>query len=241
MIPILENDDWVKRVLDSYINVNIKHNYGVDVSRYEWVKDYLRDKKLRGEIKELQSEIAAIQRALMHKDEVASILKDSLKNIKQSVVEQLKVHISEVQQREVVIFHGLDMKALPILALNLLSTSEINEILSVLETGKKKQKIEETVKSLINEIANNKKIIDEELSPHERWLYFDSGCLLHYPKGCRWTIFVNDWKKVASYFEGHVDIEGYALETEHEHAAFRMLELDKVYKPSKYLKKPRKR
>jgi len=146
-----------------------------------------------------------------------------------------------VQQRKVVIFHDLDMKVLPILALNLLSTSEINEILSVLETGKKKQEIEETVKNLTNEIANNKKIIDAELSPQERWLYFDSGHPLHYPKGCRWTIFVNDWKKVASYFEGHVTIEGYPLETEHEHAAFRMLGLDEVYKPSAYLKKPRKR
>lgn len=147
----------------------------------------------------------------------------------------------KVQQRDVVIFHGLDMKVLAIFATNLLSTSGINEILSVLEAEKKKQKIEGTVKNLKNEIANNKKIIDEELSPHKRWLYFDSGHPLHYPKGCRWTIFFNDWKKVASYFEGHVDIEGYALETEHEHAAFRMLSLEKVYKPSAYLKKPRKR
>lgn len=241
MAPTLENDVWIKSVLGPYTNVNIKQNYGIDASQYEWVKDYIRDKKLRDENKRLQKDITAIRTAPTHKDEVVSMLKDGLKSIRQSVVEQLKIHILEVQQREAALFHGLDIKVLQILALNLLSTSEINEILSVLETGKKKQKIEESVKNLINEIANNKKIINEELSPQHRWLHHSSGHPVLYPNGCRWTIFVNDWKKVVSYFEDHVDIEGYALETEHEHAAFRMLSLDKVYKPSAYLKESRKK
>ena len=241
MWPKLDNDEWIKGVLGSATIVNIKREYGVDVVKYDWVKDYIRDKKAREKIDKLGKEIAAVQKAPIHKDEVTSIFKESLKAIKLSVLEQLKSHLHKVQIREVELFHGLDTKILSTFALNQLSASEISEALSILETGKKKQEIEKAVEGLEGEIESLQKLIDTELSPQHRWLHFTSGHPVPYPHGCKWTIFANDWKTVALRFEGHVTIEGYPLETEHEHAAFRMLELDKVYKPSVYFHKPRKR
>jgi len=241
MIPILDNEKWIQSVLGSSSpRVNIKQLYGLDVTQYGWVKDYVRDKKYREEVESLRNQITEVQQAPIHSDEVASIFKRSLKTVKQSVVENLKEHLLKVQAREIELFHGLDVKMLSTFALNQLSTSEINEVVSVLGYGKTQQEIEETVESLTNEITQLQEKIDTELNIQSRWLHFDSGWPSPYPNGCRWTIFVNDWKKVASRFDGKVDIEGCALETSAEHMAYNLLELDKVYRRTPF-KKPRKR
>jgi len=241
MVPTLDNEKWIQSVLSSSsAQVSIKHLYGLDIAQYEWVKNYVRDKKSREKAERLRNQITKIQQAPIHSDEVASIFKSSLKTVKQSVVENLKAHLRKVQAREIELFHGLDVKMLSTFALNQLSTSEINEILSVLETGKTQQEIEEAVKSLTNEITQLQEKINTELNIQSRWIHFDSGWPVPYPKGCRWTIFANDWKKVASRFDGKVDLEGCALETSAEHMAYNLLELDKVYKRTP-LRKPRKK
>ncbi len=241
MIPRLNNDEWLNVVLGDATDVSIKNNYGVDTRSYDWVKDFVRDQKLRKEISDLQNQIKAVQNGPMHKDEVAALFRNGLINIRAGIVEQLKAQALNVQQRRAAFFSEFHPRSLSPLAFNVLSESEIDDILSVLGEGKKEQEIADIVKGLHQEINKRKVIIETELSPQNRWLHFTSGWPVPYPKGCKWTIFVEDWKKVCVRFKVPVTIEGYLLETAEEHMAYKMLELDKLYRhqSQEYLRKPR--
>ena len=215
---------------------SVKPPFRLDTKKDSWVQDYVRDQKIRSQIKQLQDEIAATNALPILQSELRQMFEARIQQINKFRIQQMIAHLDEVQRREKPLISALMINVLklngawldPVL-INL-SSSDIDEIFSQLQDGTPQKDIEKTVKQLQEKIVKLEKIIEDELSPRDRWFHRDNGLPEPYPQGCRWTPFVEVWKKVASKFEGKVDIEGYALKTPDEFAAFGLLELDRVRK-----------
>jgi len=227
---MLDNDRWVKMVLGEGGQVNMKRLYGIDTINYAWVQDYVRDKKIREEIEEIQAEIKKVNNSLIHKDELKKLLINRLKGAKESLIDYLKCHLLQVQERKEALFGDYHIKRMPSAAFLSIFSQEIEDIFPDLPEGVAQQDIDKKSKELMNKIEKLKETIEKELSQRDRWVHFGTGLPVPYPRGCRWTQFVNDWKKVISRFEGGATIEGCALKSEEEYKAFYLLELDKVRK-----------
>lgn len=229
---MLDSYDLVKAVIESGGRARIKKHYGVDTTNYDWVESYLRDKEIRRKIKDLQEKIPQIQAAPIHKAELKVIFKENLVKIKEALMTQIQDLLIAAQNRKV----G-DADLLSILGskitypfILLLSEVEIDALFSRLGEGTKQSEIDKSVQQTQKQIKELNEKIERELSPQDRWFHFDSGHPEPYPGGCRWTLFVKDWEKVVSRFEGGVDIEGGLFETGEENKAFYALGLDKVRK-----------
>jgi len=228
-------DRAIKEVLASGGQVSFKHSYRIDVVNYSWVKDYVRDQKLRQEIDQLKKKIAEAQNSPIDKNELRAMFEAGVKQTRQNFLELLKNNLSKAQKRECGTIGGLHeygniASELPLMAVTLVSSEDIKDIIAELPVGVKHKEIEKTIEGIKKQIAEREAIIEKELSPKDRWFYDDRGNPLPYPAGCRWTKFVEGWKTVVARFDGKVDIEACALVTEDEFAAFHMLELEKVYK-----------
>lgn len=227
---MLDNDRWVKMVLNEGGQVNMKRLYGIDVKSYAWIQDYVRDKKIREEIEGIQEEIKKTRNSLIHRDELKKLFINRLEGAKGSLVDYLKDHLIEVQERKEALLGDFYVKRMPFAAFLSIFSQEIEGIFPELPEGVTQQDIDKKCKELTGKIEGLEKMIQEELSPQGRWIHFDSGLPMPYPRGCRWTLFVNDWKRVISRFEGEATIEGCALKTDEEYKAFYLLGLDKVRK-----------
>ena len=215
---------------------SVKPLFRLDTKNYSWVKDCVRDQKLRSEIKQLRDEITATNALPIRKSELRKMFEDRIKRINESRIQQTVTHLYEVQTREKPLINELMINVMKIngawfdpVLINL-SPSNIDEIFSQLQDGVPHKDIEKTVGQLQEKIVKLEKVIEEELSPRERWFHRDNGMPKPYPQGCRWTPFVEVWKRVVSKFEGKVDIEGCVLKTPEEFEAFGLLELDRVRK-----------
>ena len=223
-------------VIGSSGGAAVKHLFRIDTNTYSWVKDYVRDKKLRSEIKHLQNKIAETKALPIHKDELRQKFEGRIEQINQFRRQQMITHLDGVQKRENPLISELMINSWklngalfnPVL-INL-AAADIDEIFSELQDGTSQKEIDETVKQLQGEIMELEKVIEKELSPQSRWFFRDNGDPEPYPHGCRWTPFVQTWEKVASSFSGKVDIEGCVITSPDEYAAFGLLELDRVPK-----------
>lgn len=215
---------------------SVKPGFRLDTVKYGWVKDYVRDQKIRSEIKQLQEQITETNALPIKKSALRKMFEDRIESINKFRLQQLFIHLDEVQKREKPLISELMINnwkisgALFDPVLINLSDCDIDEIFSQLQDGVLQQDIEKSVELDREEIAKLEKVIADELSPRERWFHKPNGIPEPYPQGCRWTPFVEAWSLVASRFEGKVDIEGYALKTAHEFEAFGLLELDRVRK-----------
>jgi hypothetical protein len=241
----LDFDEAIKNVLSSGGRVSFKRKYQLDVDKYSWVKDYVRDQNTRKEIKSLQEKITATQRSLIDRDELRAMFEVGVEQTRQNFLELLKNNLSKAQRRECGVIGGLHeygviSNSLHLMSVTLVSSEDIKDIIAGLPDGVKHKKIEEDVEALKGEITKLNSVIEKELSPKDRWVYDDRGNPSSYPNGCRWTKFVEGWKKVVARFDGKVDIEGCALVTKDEFTAFHMLELNRVHKWTP-LRKPWKR
>lgn len=222
----------------------IKHAFRLNVITYAWVKDYVRDQNTREEIKRLQDKIVETRALLIHKDELRETFKERIEQINAFRIQQLKDHLTDVQKRQDLLFTELILDNKKINGARMLpffmnfSPTQIETIFSELPDGVSQKDIEKSVSELQKKILKLEDVLSKELSPQDRWFYHDTGTSEPYPQGCRWTLFVNVWKKVVSRFEGKVDIEGYALKTPEEFEAFGLLNLDSVMKITP-LTKPR--
>lgn len=223
-------------VIGSSGGAAVKHLFGIDTNTYSWVKDYVRDKKIRSEIKHLQDEIAETNALPMHKDELRQMFESRIDQINKSRIQQMITHLDGVQKREGPLINELMINNWKINGalfnpdpINLAATN-IDEIFSELQDGVSQKEIDKTVKQLQDKIVKLEKVIEQELTPQSRWFFRDNGNPEPYPQGCRWTPFVQTWGKVASKFSGKVDIEGCALTSPDEIAAFGLLGLDRMAK-----------
>jgi len=228
-------DHAIREVLASSGQILFKRRYRLDVVNYSWVKDYVRDQKARQEIDQLKKEIAEALKSPIDKIELQKMFEAGVEQTRQNFLEYLKGNFARAQKHECGVVGGLheygNIKSeLPLMAITLISHEEISDIIADLPDGVKREKVEEDVEALKGKIAKLNDVIGKELSPKDRWLYDDRGNPLPYPAGCRWTKFVEGWKTVVARFSGKCDIEGCALVTEDEFAAFHLLELDRVYK-----------
>jgi len=227
-------DRAIKEVLASGGQVSFKHSYRLDVVNYSWIKNYVRDQKLRQEIEQLKKKITKTQNSPIDKIELQSMFEAAVLQTRQNFLELLKNNLSKAQKRECGVIGGLHeygniASELPLMAVTLVSSEDIKDIIAALPPGIKQKEIEKTIEGIKKQIAEREAIIEKELSPKDRWFYDDRGNPRPYPND-RWCKFVGGWKTVVARFDGKVDIEGFALVTEDEFAAYHMLELEKVYK-----------
>ncbi|HUV59815.1 MAG TPA: hypothetical protein VMW09_06850 [Desulfatiglandales bacterium] len=233
-ISTIDFDHAVKEVLASGGQVSFKYSYRIDVVNYSWVKDYVRDQKLRQEIDQLKKKIAEAQNSPIDKNELRAMFEAGVEQTRQNFLELLKNNFSKAQKRECGVIGGLHeygniASELPLMSVTLVSSEDIKDIIAALPVGIKQKEIEKTIEGIKKQIAEREAIIEKELSPKDRWFYDDRGNPRPYPND-RWSKFVDGWRKVVARFDGKVDIEGFALVTEDEFAAFHMLELEKVFK-----------
>jgi len=215
--------------------MSFKRRYRIDVDKYSWVGNYARDRKTRKEIKSLKEKITATQQSLIDRDELRVMFEAGVKQTRETFLKLLKTNLARAQSHESGVMtafyeYGNIPTELPLLALSLVSGEEIADAIASLPEGVKREKVGKDIEALKGEITKLSNVIEKELSPKDRWFYDDRGNPLPYPAGCRWSKFVEGWKKVVARFDGKVDIEGCALKTEDEFAAFHMLELDRVPK-----------
>jgi len=235
---MLDTFDAVKSVLGGGGSPQIKGIYGVDTQKYDWVESYLRDIKIREEIKRLQGEKSQIEASPIHKEELRKSFEETLAQAREAWAGQIREIIVNKQRRflgasDFVTILTAKLKQPPIL-----SSKEIDSFFSPLPDGVRQSEIEKSVQGVEDQIKQLRDKIEKELSPQWRWVHFDSGQPMHYPGGCRWTTFVQDWRKVVSRFQGNVNIEGFLCESEEEKVAFFALGLDKVRKVTP-LREPR--
>lgn len=201
---------------------------------YDWVQDYVRDRKIREKINGLQDEIQQARALPIHKKELKEMFESRMKSVNDFRLQQLSVHLADVQQRNRPLFNEYSINEWKILGVSMLpylmafSSAEIDAIFADLPEGVRKSDIDKTVTRCQKEIADLESILQRDLNPKERWFYRENGDPLPYPNGCRWTLFVETWKKVAAKFEGQVDIEGCRLKTDDDRMAFELLEIEKV-------------
>ncbi len=214
----------------------IKSSIGLDTKTYDWAKGYSRDKKIREKIDGLQHEIAQTKALPIYKDELRAMFESRVKTINDFRLKQLSAHLASVQQRSEPLFNENIIDGKKFLGAWMLpffmkfSLEETDIIFADLPEGVRLKDIENTIARCQKEIKELEVVLEKELNPQERWFYHDTGRARPYPKGCRWTLFAETWKKVVAKFEGKVDIEGCQLKTPEEHMAFGLLELEKVPK-----------
>ena len=214
----------------------IKRRIGLDTKTYDWAKSYARDKKIREKIDGSQREMAQAKALPICKDELKAMFKSRVKTINDFRLRQLSAHLAGVQQRSDPLFNENIIDGRKFLGASMLlffmqfSPEETDAIFADLPEGVREKDIENTIARCQEEIKKLEVVLEKELNPKERWFYREDGKPWPYPKGCRWTLFAETWKKVVARFEGKVDIEGCQLKTPEEYMAFGLLELEKVPK-----------
>lgn len=230
-------EECIAAVLGSYGSPDMKGLYGIDTAQYSWVESYLRDQMIRAEIERLRAEIPKIEALPIHRDELKARFMEALGQVNSLMVQRVRNHLVQVQARKESLIGPDTALGFRIVYPMNLTPEEIDEIVAALPEGTRQADIEKSVSEIRGQIRELERKIEDELSPQDRWFYTESGYPVRYPQGCRWTRFVNDWKKVVGRFEGRVDIEGYAVEGP-EATAFIALGLDKIRKLTP-LRKPR--
>jgi len=244
----IDTEEIVRRVLDRgsiYTTSDVRREYGVDVVKYGWVDSYLRDKEVRAEIARLEGEIPKIQSLPIHRDEIKASFMEAMKLINGMWLDQVKSHLLNVQARKTAMMGPESIYALRLVYPLNIGKQEAEALFSGLPEGVKQAEIGSQVEKIEAEIERLRNRIKDEFSPHERWSYSPNGYPWPYPGGCWWTRFVEDWKKIASRFEGNVNLNGCPLESEAETSAFYALGIDKVWKLTPlrkpYIKPPRQK
>lgn len=228
-------DHAIGEVLASSGQMSFKRRYRLDVVNYSWVKDYVRDQRMRREIDQLGKKIAEAQKSLISKNELQAMFEAAINQTRRNFLELVKANLSRAQKSECGVVGGLHeygniSSELPLMAVTLISKEEIADIIASLPDGVKREKVEKDVEAIRDKIAELNETIEKELSPQDRWIYSDIGNPLPYPAGCRWSKFVEGWRKVVSRFDGKCDIEGCILKTDAEFEAFYLLELENIPK-----------
>ena len=224
-------------VIGSTGGATAKKLFRLDTKTYDWVKGFVRDRKIRKSIQSLRQEIIETQAWPIHKSELKADLKGRIDRMNEFRRNQLAAVFGQYQERKTpMMFTELFIGEKPVLAAPFLpffisiSDEEMDAILSKLPAGRKQAEIEKRVGELNAEITTLEGILATELNVPERWFYRDDGLPIPYPAGCRWTAFVQTWEKVAARFNGVVNIEGHSPVNSDESAAYFMLGLENIFK-----------
>ncbi|MDP1991961.1 MAG: hypothetical protein Q8K00_13175 [Syntrophales bacterium] len=235
-----DTSDQINGILTSqtYSTSTIKSVYGIDLVTYPWVDSYLKDKEIRAKIINLEKEIPKIEALPIHKDELKTSFREALNQINGMMLNQIKSHLLKVQAGETALIGPENVHSLRLVyPMGNLTEEEMSALFAEFPEGVKHADIVARVKTNRAEINRLKGKIEDELSPQERWVHYETGFPMPYPDGCLWTKVVTDWGKIASRFDGNVNINGCALESDAETTAFFALGMDKVRKREP-LKKP---
>ncbi len=234
MLPALRGEEIAAQVLNASGGggASIKKYFKLDTVKFSWVDDYLRDEALRKKIQGLNDKINEMHNSPMHKDELRALFESTIDQINNERRLWFEEKLKAVQNRKGrmiysdMLIYNASLYISPIG----LSKGDIDQIFANIPEGVKQADITTAIGRMQEEVAEIEAVIEKELSPRSRWLYREDGEPFHYPQGCRWTQYVNAWKKIAQRFDGPVSAEGVPVQNEHEEAAYYALGLDKIQK-----------
>ncbi len=212
--------------------MELRPDFGVENVKFTWLPTYLRDLEARKEIEELEAQIVKTEKLPRDKGELRKAFAETLASEKAGGMVRLKEHIKAAQFPGKPVFpiiHGNWVILQAFLNFDL-AEEEIDRLFEDLEEGVAQKEKDRQIAEFRRKIDGLHKMIEEELSPQYRWFHNGGGYPIRYPKGCRWTHYVNVWKEVSSRYLEPVTIEGYKLETANEKEAYFSLKLDKVPK-----------
>ena len=231
MNEILRGKDLAEKVLRNSGGAAIKRLFKLDTIKYSWIDSYLRDKALRGKIDLLRQKSREVQALPIDRNELKAMFNSALETVRNERVTWLRDLLLTAQNRQGAMLNSHRLRLggdyIPDLGL---SPKDIDKAFMELAPGIKQSEIESEVKKHREEIASIEKLITDELSPSSRFIFNDDGSIVPYPQGCRWTQFVNAWEVIAPRFDGPVDIEGAAIISDAEKAAYDALELGNLSK-----------
>jgi hypothetical protein len=208
----------------------------IGLRNFDWIKDYLRDQKARREIETLKAEIETTKALPIDREELKALFLNRIESINKFRTQQMIVHLKEVQNRGEMLTNELSLDSRKYLGAHMqpyyikFSSKELDEFFDALQDGMPQKEIDGTISKNQNRISELEIIIDRELSPKSRWLFRENGDPHRYPGGCRWHIYAETWKLVASRFVRPVNIEGNELKTENAFAAYHLLGFDNLTK-----------
>ncbi|MFZ4437098.1 MAG: hypothetical protein ACOYOS_01595 [Syntrophales bacterium] len=214
-------------VLGSTGGAGVKRVSGLD-SKFSWVDAYLRDNALRNKIQNLQAEIAAALNSLMDRDDLKKMFISTLGGIERDRITWFVENLKAVQAGSGTMINSHILTSRNYIPPVSLSGGEIDAIFKQLPEGVKRADIDTRVAAMREEVKGIEEVISRELSPRERWIFREDGLPHAYPQGCRWTQFVIAWRKVISRYSGEASVDGDAMRSEQEKAAYYALGLDKV-------------
>ena len=195
----------------------------LDLSGYSWVPLFIKDQVLRKEISDLEAEIIKTQNSLIDKGELRQRFDQQREAIRQEFIELTAASLAQVQERKSNLFDGVVAQQLRLVTLLLLGQEDIDSIFSSLQKGTTQREIDLKVKKLEKRKEEIQEEINKNFSPQSRWFHKLDGSREDFPRGDRWTEFVNSWRETASRYGEAVNYEGERLKTEAEHMAFKLL------------------
>ena len=208
--------------------------FNKDLLSLEWVDDYIKDKKIQDKIDHLDKTIKEIRIEKISKNELRTWLDGAMDRYRQFQLDQLKIIMKQLQNRELPFFSFSDKIGLYKINggdihpyIFNLTDDEKDALFADLEKGMTTDEIDRTIKEKQANIEQLEAVREEKYSPKSRWVYKDTGERLPYPNGCRWTIYVKLWELVAPQFDGIVDNLGYKAKSGKMVAAYAKLGLDK--------------
>jgi hypothetical protein len=228
----IESNQLANSMEDDFRSLIRVRGYELDTRGFSWVDAYLEDLRLRREIKTAEEEITRIAALPIHVKELKTDFLQALEGFKAHRLAVMKEMLQKVQNQEGPMFQAgtlSTVRAAKLLAFDL-SPDEIEFLFEDLEQGTSRADKDRQTTKLQKKIADNKARIEKEFSPRERWFHQPTGVAIQYPRGCRWTRFVNDWSYVARRYSDPVTIDGYLLTTEAETRAYEALGLGNLSK-----------
>jgi hypothetical protein len=229
MNEILNGEKIASEVLGYSGGAYVKRYFKIDTFKFPWISLFLRDVILRDRIQSCRQRIQEVTKLPIHKDELRTRFQSALNSIKNDRLSWFAAWLNKIQKREAFGLTSDNIRANQYIPPLDLSDADIDAIFSQLdEEGVRQADVDAMVKQCQKDIAEAEKVIARDLCPHDRWIYEDNGKPMPYPQGCRWTQYVNAWKKVAARFGEPVSVEGSAITNESEMSAYIALGLDKI-------------
>jgi hypothetical protein len=238
MIKYNEINKYAEKILNHFGEMYTHHlGFNKELNNLEWVDKYVEDRKIQDEIDQLEKAIKEANACKISKKELRAWLDSSMKKYREFQLEQLKILMKQLQDREIPFFAFSNKIGGPKILggdihpyLFSLTDDEMDHIFKNLADGLTVQEQEAFIKENQARIDHLKAVREEKYSPQSRWIYKDTGEALPYPDGCRWTIYAEVWKRIAPRFRQVVDVTGHKATTQRVFDAYVKLGLHELKK-----------
>jgi hypothetical protein len=235
----------------------------LDMKDFSWLPLWKRDQELRAKIEKHQKEIAKIKKLPFSREEIKQRFEMVRKIFRERRLEIIQIEAQHVQDPQAAnewtyadtpFWKGNAISPQDSAPLTSLMScfcifeipgvwKEIESVIARLPEGasvEQKKKMIEKEEAKIDECERE---INEKLSPTERWIHNSKGLPRPYPRGCRWTRYVEILKVILPYLEELADADNKPLSAEAKkhfkdcgfHKLVGTAKIDRLYKLGQYV------